>query len=115
MARPRSENKRNAILAAAAQVIAEHGLAAPTARIARVAGVAEGTLFTYFANKDELLNQLYRELKAELGETMLRGYPKAGTIKTRTRHVWDQFVDWGVANAHKRKAMVQLAVARPAG
>ena len=38
--------------------IAEVGLGAPTAKIARRAGVAAGTLFTYFANKEELLNEL---------------------------------------------------------
>lgn len=39
------------------------GPAAPTAKIRRRAGVAAGTLFTYFANKEELLNELYLELK----------------------------------------------------
>jgi hypothetical protein len=44
MARPRSEDKRNAILNPATQVIAVDGVSAPTARIAKIAGVAEGTL-----------------------------------------------------------------------
>ena len=58
MARPRSEDKRSATVSpdAAAQVVAEYGVSAPTAKISKVAGVAEGTLFTYFATKDELLN-----------------------------------------------------------
>lgn len=34
--------------------IAEVGLGAPTAKIAMRAGVAAGTLFTYFANQEEL-------------------------------------------------------------
>jgi len=55
MARPKSDDKRNAILAAAIEVVAEQGLAAPTAKIAKLAGVAEGSLFTYFATQDELL------------------------------------------------------------
>lgn len=59
MARPRSEDKRQTILRAATQLFAEEGLNAPTARIAKAAGVAEGTIFTYFANKDVLMNQLY--------------------------------------------------------
>src|SRR5579864_320739 len=87
MARPRSEDKRNAILAAAAQVIAEQGIGAPTARIARLAGVAEGTLFTYFDTKDELLNQLYLEIKAELREAMMATYPKTAR-GTSGRSTW---------------------------
>lgn len=110
MARPRSEDKRNAILAAAAQVIAEHGLGAPTSRIARMAGVAEGTLFTYFDSKDDLLNVLYLDIKGELREVMMTAYPKHAGVRERVQHVWNRFVDWGVAQPHKRRAMAQLAV-----
>lgn len=52
MARPLSEEKRNAILMAAAENVATDGLAARTAKIATAAGVAEGTVFTYFATKE---------------------------------------------------------------
>ncbi|MCA3789336.1 TetR family transcriptional regulator, partial [Burkholderia sp.] len=52
MARPRSPDKHDAILAAAARALAEDGATATTARIARLAGVAEGTVFTYFETKD---------------------------------------------------------------
>lgn len=110
MARPRSEDKRNAILAAAAQVIAEQGIGAPTARIAKLAGVAEGTLFTYFETKDDLLNQLYLEIKADLRDMMMDQYPKAGSLQTRAHFVWNRYIDWGVAQPEKRRAMAQLTV-----
>ena len=51
MARARSPEKRGAILEAAVHEIAEEGLGAPTAKIARRAGVAAGTLFTYFETR----------------------------------------------------------------
>lgn len=110
MARPRSEDKRNAILEAAAEVVAEHGVSAPTAKIAKQARVAEGSLFTYFENKDALLNQLYLDLKSELRAAMLEDYPAAERMAVRARHVWDRYVDWGVANPLKRKALSQLSV-----
>jgi AcrR family transcriptional regulator len=50
MARVRSSEKRSAILEAAVHEIARSGLGASTAEIARSAGVAAGTLFTYFAS-----------------------------------------------------------------
>ena len=84
MARPKSEDKRNAILAAATQVIAEQGLGAPTARIAKVAGVAEGTLFTYFESKDVLLNELYLDIKAGMREVMMTTYPESGSQRARS-------------------------------
>jgi AcrR family transcriptional regulator len=110
MARPRSDDKRKAILAAATQVVAEQGIGAPTAKIARLAGVAEGSLFTYFSNKDELLNQLYVELKGELGELMMAGFPSRAATKAKVKHAWQRFVSWGVAHPHKRKALAQLGV-----
>jgi hypothetical protein len=37
------------------------------------ARIAEGTLFTYFKTKDELVNALYREIKVELADAMMSG------------------------------------------
>ena len=110
MARPLSEEKRTAILEATAEVVAMLGVSAPTAKIAKEAGVAEGTLFTYFANKDELLNRLYLELKMDLCGAMMTGYPAGKSLIVRNRHVWDRFIGWGSAHPLKRRAMRQLAV-----
>ncbi len=110
MARPLSDDKRTAILEAATEVVAMLGLSAPTAKIAKGAGVAEGTLFTYFANKDELLNRLYLELKMDLRDAMITGYPAGQSLIERMRHVWVRYVGWGAANPSKRKAVRQLAV-----
>src|SRR3984957_10010150 len=110
MARPRSEDKRTAILAAATEVVAMLGVSAPTARIANDAGVAEGTLFTYFASKDELLNRLYLELKMDLRDAMMTGYPAGKSLIDRSRHVWDRYIGWGSAYSLKRRAARQLAV-----
>jgi AcrR family transcriptional regulator len=64
MPRPKDEDERKAIMKAAIRVIAVQGLSAPTMKIAEEARVANGSLFTYFATKADLLNQLYLELTA---------------------------------------------------
>lgn len=111
MARPKSEDKRNAILEAATRVFAERGLtAAPTSEISKQAGVAEGTLFTYFKTKDDLINALYREIKLELADAMMSGFPRKKSVRTRLRHVWDCYVNWGVKNPEQRKVLAQLQV-----
>lgn len=110
MARPLSEAKREAILTSAIKLVAAQGTGAPTAAIARDAGLAEGTLFTYFASKDELLNQLYLELKANLAAATLKAYPAEGSARERFEHVWNGFVDWGFDHPAGRKAIRQLAV-----
>src|SRR5580700_1233818 len=75
MARPRSDEKRGAIIAAATRVIAAQGLGAATAAIAQEAGVSNGSLFTYFETKADLLNHLYLELKTEMAAAALEGLP----------------------------------------
>jgi AcrR family transcriptional regulator len=111
VSRPKSEDKRNAILDAATRLFAERGLtAAPTSEISKQAGVAEGTLFTYFKTKDDLINTLYREIKLELADSMMSDFPRKKNVRTRLRHVWDRYVNWGVANPKQRKALAQLQV-----
>ena len=111
MARPKSEGKRNAILDAATSLFAERGLAAaPTSEISRRADVAEGTLFTYFETKDDLINSLYREIKLELADAMMSDFPRKKNVRTRLRHVWDRYVNWGIANPKQRKVLAQLQV-----
>ena len=111
MARPKSEDKRNAILDAATRIFAEHGLtAAPTSEISKQAGVAEGTLFTYFKTKDDLMNALYREIKLELADAMMSGFPRKKSVRIRLRHVWDGYVNWGVTNPEQRRVLAQLGV-----
>jgi AcrR family transcriptional regulator len=60
-------------MSAAIRVIAAQGLGAPTATIAKEAGVSNGSLFTYFETKADLLNQLYVGLKTEMGAAALDG------------------------------------------
>jgi AcrR family transcriptional regulator len=110
MARAKSEDKRNAILDAATTVFAERGLGAATAAISRAAGVAEGTLFTYFKTKDELVNALYREIKLELADAMMSDFPRRASVRERFQHVWDRYVQWGIANPLQHKALQQIMV-----
>jgi AcrR family transcriptional regulator len=111
VARPKSEDRRNAILDAATRLFAERGLAAaPTSEISKRAGVAEGTLFTYFRTKDGLINSLYREIKLELADAMMSDFPRKKNVRTRLRHIWDRYVNWGIANPKQRKVLAQLTV-----
>lgn len=60
MTTPRREAKRQRILDAAVVEIARHGYYATTvSTIARRAGVADGTIYLYFKNKEELLVSIF--------------------------------------------------------
>src|ERR1700723_1024072 len=110
MAKPKSEDKRNAILSAATQVFAERGLGAPTASITSAARIADSSLFTYFKTKDELINALYRELKLELADAMMSGFPRKQSVRHRLGHVWNGYLQWGVANPERQRVLKQIQV-----
>jgi AcrR family transcriptional regulator len=110
MARAKSPEKRQAILQAAAREIAASGLGASTAKIAKGADVAEGTLFTYFTSKDELFNELYLELKGEVYRRINAEFPYKAALQVRARHVWTESLNWSIERPEERKASVQLGV-----
>ncbi len=110
MARPRSDDRRNAIMAAATRVIASHGLSAPTALIAKEAGVSNGSLFTYFETKADLLNQLYVALKLEMASAALDGVPTDEAIRDQMARIWSGWLRWATADDDKRRTLAQLAV-----
>ena len=112
MPRPKTGDKRAAILRAAAEAIAEGGIAVSTASVAKAANVAEGSLFRYFAEKDLLLNELYRELKLEVRRAMMAGFPRSRALRKRIQHIWNAYIAWGMESPAKRKAMVQLTVSK---
>lgn len=69
-ASPAPADKRTAILDAATGVFAERGFfAAQVADIARVAGIAAGTVYLYFRSKDEILTTIFdRAMKEAIAE-----------------------------------------------
>jgi AcrR family transcriptional regulator len=108
VARPRSGDKRKAILDAALRVCAVRGIGgAPTSAISRDAGVAEGSLFTYFKTKDELFDELYHELRMELSRH-LQDFPHDADARVRLRYIWEKFLDLGSAHPEQLKVLSQL-------
>lgn len=55
------EQRREMIIQTAIPLITEYGAAVTTAKIARAAGIGEGTIFRVFADKDELLRACIAE------------------------------------------------------
>lgn len=110
MARPKSEDKRDALTAAAARLIAVQGLSAPTAVIAREAGVSNGSLFTYFETKADLFSQLYLELKTEMAAASLEGLPVQAPLREQLSRMWSNWMCWATSNPGKRRALALLGV-----
>lgn len=111
MARPRSDDKRNAILAATIRVINSQGLSAPTSLLAREADVSNGTLFIYFKTKAELYNQLYLQLKEEMVAALTFGISSNADLKDQLFQMWSNWMNWARTSPDKKRALALLAVA----
>jgi AcrR family transcriptional regulator len=107
MSRPKSDDKRKAILDATLRIFAERGINAPTSAISRAAGVAEGSLFTYFKTKNELMRELYLELRREFSRR-LTDFPHNADARTRLRYIWDKYLELGQAHPEQLKVLSQL-------
>ncbi len=110
MSRPRSDEKRSALLEAAISIIIMQGLSAPTAEIAKEAGVAKGSFFTYFETKTELFNQLYLELKGEMARAAMKDVAAGTDLRDQAFRVWRNWMEWAVAYPDKRRVLAQLDV-----
>jgi AcrR family transcriptional regulator len=77
-------DKRTEIIQAALELIAERGFhGVPMALIAGRAGVGAGTIYRYFASKEELIAELYRTLEGEMLPVVLHHYSTDQSIHDR--------------------------------
>jgi len=105
MARPKSNDKRNDILAACYRVIARDGLDASTATIAKEADVASGSLFTYFPTKAVLYNDVYVSLKTEMIAAAVAGINSGSSDHEKMHNVWTGWMNWALADTDKQRAL----------
>ncbi len=89
------ELKRQAILEAALELFVErgfHGTAVPA--VAEKAGVGAGTIYRYFASKEALVNELFREQKEALTRHVLDGFPADAPAREQHRAFWERMSDF---------------------
>jgi len=94
--------KRDLILETATKLFVERGFhATPTSAITKEAGMSAGILFHYFKTKDDLIVQLYVDLKMEFTGCILKDVDtlKAGISKLRL--IWTNSWKWGLKNPLK--------------
>lgn len=87
--RPLVDDKRRIILDAALTAFADrgyHGTAVP--EVADAAGVGTGTLYRYFANKEALVNEVYRDAKLRLRAALLDGAPALDPSRRAAAQAW---------------------------
>lgn len=87
--RAKDYNKIDRIYQASLELTHTEGIAGLTmAKLAQKAGMATGTLYIYFKNKEELLHKLYAHLREKTQARFMKGYSKKDPFKVGLKKVW---------------------------
>ncbi len=90
-------DKRTAILDTTLTLISERGFHnTPMSLIAKTSGVSTGIIYHYFSGKEELINELYKEIKLEVLQAMLAGYAEASSLNERFMTIWLDLVRYSL-------------------
>jgi len=87
--RVKSNEKRIALLKATLSLVINNGFHdAPMSKIAKMAEVSPATIYIYFENKQDLINQLYLEIKESFSTQAFKNYDENQPIKESFQQIW---------------------------
>lgn len=83
------EDKKSAIFQSTLELIKEHGFhGTPMSQIAQAAGVATGTIYHYFASKDELIIELFKYSKQQAHQAIFEEDDPTSPYRERLGMIW---------------------------
>jgi AcrR family transcriptional regulator len=92
-----ASDKRTAILKATLTLISERGFHnTPVSLIAKTSGVSAGVIYHYFSSKEELINELYHEIKLDIIQAMLASYSEDISLQERFLGIWANYVHYSI-------------------
>ena len=104
-----SMGKRDDILKAAEQLLAERGLYGLSMKIlADTAGIAAGTIYRYFENKEALMVELHQHIIKEAAQTVFNGWSELHTEKQKYDLLWRNVFNAVLANPQRTIVMDML-------
>ena len=111
--RLKDEQKIDLFLASTLSLVGQVGLVGLTMPlIAKRSGVAIGTLYIYFKNKDDLIHALYKEVKKRFGATIFIGYSPELPVEEGFRVIWENSLRYAVSN-FSEQVFLQQFIASP--
>ena len=106
----RSGDKKQKILKATMELIAENGLHnTPMSQVSKRSGVSAGAIYSYFKSKEEIINHLYLDLKTEIRDAALENYDINMPYEDRFFLVWHNFLDYLLNNSSKMSFVEQCS------
>jgi AcrR family transcriptional regulator len=94
-----SMDKKEKILSAALKLFVEFGFHnTPTSKIAKEAGIANGTLFYFYPTKDALVKALYIDIKNRLSEQVAVWIKEEKELQAIMKGYYTATLQWAVKN-----------------
>ena len=94
--------KREQVLETTLDLITDFGFhATPMALIIKKSNVAAGTIYHHFKNKEDLIDTLYSELKAEMGKAIVQGINEEMIYKEKFLKIWKNLFSFYLSNPKK--------------
>lgn len=91
----KSEIKRKALIDATIELVNNNGFhATPMSKIAKMAGVSAGTIYLYFENKQDLVDQVYLEVKAAFTSYAFRNYNEEMSMEKGFETIWKNIAEF---------------------
>ncbi len=91
----KSIDKRNALVKATIQLVNNNGFHATSmSKIAKMAKVSPATIYLYFENKQDLVNQTYLEVKSGYTDYAFANYNPEMTVEAGFRLIWHRIADF---------------------
>lgn len=91
----KSIDKRNALVQATIGLVNNSGFhATPMSKIAKMAKVSPATIYLYFDNKQDLLNQTYIEVKGEYTKYAFDSFDAKMPVEAGFKLIWHRIADF---------------------
>ncbi|SFC28357.1 DNA-binding transcriptional regulator, AcrR family [Algibacter lectus] len=91
----KSIDKRNALVKATIELVNNDGFhATPMSKIAKMANVSPATIYLYFENKQDLVNQTYIDVKAEYTKYAFETYDENMSVEAGFELIWKRIADF---------------------
>ena len=95
----KDENKITDVYSATLKLVKENGVAGITMQsVAKEAGIATGTLYIYFENKEELITKLFDVSVRNTAAGIFRNYDAKDPFKVGFRKIWENMLRYRLSN-----------------
>jgi AcrR family transcriptional regulator len=104
----KSIDKRNALVKATIELVNNNGFhATPMSKIAKMANVSPATIYLYFENKQDLVNQTYINVKAAYTNYAFETYNETMPVEAGFELIWNRIADFKLTECENAMFLAQ--------